>query len=71
MEAYKVKYGTKVRVVDENVHIPVASAAVNSDDVITILNLDGMYCNARDKDGNRIYIAAWTNVEEIESAEDN
>ena len=48
MKAHNVKYGTKVIV---------------TDDEITIHRLDGMYCNAIDKDGYRIYIAAWTEVE--------
>lgn len=66
MEAHNVKYGTKVRIVDNDVHTPPATLSIDLDDVITILNLDGMYCNAINKDGERIYIAAWTNVEEIE-----
>jgi len=52
MKAYSVKCGTKVKV-------------IGTGDVITIHNLDGMYCNAIDKDGNRVFIAAWTEVEPI------
>ena len=63
MEAYKVKYGTKVIVIDENVKTPPSSISINKGDEITIHRLDGMYCDGIDKDGNRIYIAGWTEVE--------
>jgi hypothetical protein len=63
MEAYNVKYGTKVIVTDENVKTPPASIPVNKGDEITIHRLDGMYCNGIDKYNNRIYIASWTEVE--------
>ena len=65
MEVYKVKYGTKVKVIDENVKIPPSSMPVKKGDVITIFRLDGMYCNGKDSKGNRIYIAGWTEVEEV------
>ena len=63
MEAHNVKYGTKVIVIDDNVKTPPASIPINKGDKITIHRLDGMYCNGIDKDGNRIYIAGWTEVE--------
>lgn len=65
MEAYNVKYGTKVIVTDENVKTPPSSIPINKGDEITIYRPDGMYCNGIDKDGNTIYIAAWTEVEPI------
>ena len=63
MEAHNVKYGTKVIVTDDEVKTPPSSIPINKGDEITIYSLDGMYCNGIDKDGNRIYIAAWTEVE--------
>lgn len=63
MEAYKVKKGTKVKVVDDNVKTPTASLPVKQGDEIVINTLDGMYCNGINVDGDRIYIAAWTEVE--------
>ena len=63
MEAYNVKYGTKVIVTDDNVKTPPSSMPINKGDIITIHTVDGMYCNGIDKDGNRIYIAGWTEVE--------
>jgi len=63
MEAHNVKYGTKVIVTDNEVNTPLSSTPIRRGDEITIYRLDGMYCNGIDKDGNRIYIAGWTEVE--------
>jgi len=63
MKAYNVNYGTKVIVTDNEVTTPPSSIPISKGDEITIHNLDGMYCNGVDKDGNKIYIAAWTEVE--------
>ena len=63
MEAHNVKYGTKVIVTDKNVKTPTSSIPIKKGDEITIHRLDGMYCNGTDKDGNRIYIVGWTEVE--------
>jgi hypothetical protein len=65
MEAYQVKYKTKVKVVDDNVKTPPSSILVKKGDIITIQRLDGMYCNAINSKGNKVYIAAWTEVEFI------
>lgn len=63
MEAHNVRYGTKVIVTDNNIKTPSASIPVNKGDEITVYELDGMYCNGRNKDGDRIHIAGWTEVE--------
>lgn len=63
MEAHKVKYGTKVRVIDEKINTPPSSLPINKGDEITIYRADGMYCSGINKDGDRIYIAGWTEVE--------
>ena len=63
MEAHNVKYGTKVIVTDENVNTPPASIPISKGDKITIYRLDGIYCSGIDKDGERVYIAGWTEVE--------
>ena len=62
MEAHNVKYGTKVIVTDDNVKTPPSSIPIKKGDTITIHNLDGMYCNGINKDGDSIYIAGWTEV---------
>ena len=65
MEAHNVKYGTKVIVTDDKVKSTTLPSIPHKSkgDEITIYRLDGMYCNGIDKDGNRIYIAGWTEVE--------
>ena len=65
MEAHKVKYGTRVRVTDGTIVTPPSSIEINTGDVITMLKPDGMYCKGENKDGDRVYISAWTDVEEI------
>jgi len=65
MEAHEVKYGVTVVIIDKEVKTPPSSIPVNTGDEITIRRLDGMYCNAINKDGERIYIAAWTKVKEL------
>lgn len=63
MKAYKVKQGTKVRVIDDIIITPPASIQVNKGDEIVIGKLDGRYCNGINADGDRVYIEAWTEVE--------
>jgi len=65
MEAYEIKRNTKVIVLSEEVRTPPSSLPISKGDVITILNMDGMYCNCLDKDNNRVYISALTEVEEV------
>lgn len=65
MEAYEIKRNTKVIVLSDEVRTPPSSLPISKGDVITILNMDGMYCNCLDKDNNRVYISALTEVEEL------
>ena len=65
MKAYDVKYGTKVTIIDENIKTPPSSIPLNKGDKITIHKLDGMYCNGLNENGDRIYIAAWTEVKQV------
>ena len=46
--------------------IPPSSISPEEDEIYTMDSLDGMYCNALDSSGNRVYFAAWTKVEVIE-----
>jgi hypothetical protein len=63
MKAYNIKYGTKVIVTDNEVTTPPSSIPISKGDEMTIHRLEGMYCNGLNKDNQRIYIAAWTEVE--------
>jgi hypothetical protein len=65
MEVYEVKRGTKVIVIDDDIKMAIGSPPVNKGDEITIYRLDGMYCNGINKDGERIYISAFTEVKPI------
>ena len=65
MVSYNIKYGTKVVIIDDNIKIPPDSIELKKGDIITIHKLDGMYYNGIDEKGNRIYIAAWTEVEPV------
>lgn len=63
MKAHHVKHGTKVIVTDEKVKTPPSSIPVKKGDEIIILHIDGMYCNGKNKDGQRIFIDRLTEVE--------
>lgn len=65
MVSYNIKYGTKVVITDDNIKTPPDSIELKKGDIITIHKLDGMYYNGINKEGNRIYIAAWTEVEPV------
>ena len=65
MKAHNVEYGTKVVVKDNDVVVPPGALPVYKGDEIVIGRLDGMYCNGKNSDGERIYIAAWTEVEPV------
>jgi len=62
MKAYEVEYGTTVQVMDEDVITPPVSIPVRKGEIITLREVDGMYCNGKNTSGQDIYIAAWTEV---------
>ena len=64
-ELYKVKNGTKVRVMND-IKVPPGAPAINKGDVIFFSHIDGMYSLCFDKNDNPIHLAAWSMVEEIE-----
>lgn len=63
MKAYEVKRGSKV-ILLEDAQAPVEESPLSKGDIITIYRLDGMYCNGS-KDGERVYVSAFTEVELI------
>lgn len=63
MELLNIKKGTKVVITDDNVKTPPASPVLSKGDVINIGWIDGMYCNGYNESGERVYFAAWTEVE--------
>lgn len=52
MKAYDIKYGTKVKIISKIVIIPIGALPVITNDIITIFQLDGMYCNGTNKNGD-------------------
>ena len=67
MKAYEVQPGTKVRIIDKDPKVPPGAKQLDENDEVVILSLDGMHCNASDKEGNRVYMRAWTEVEIVET----
>jgi hypothetical protein len=68
MELYKLRptRGDKLRIIG-NTTIPPAAPLVGNGDEILFGNLDGMYANCtRVSDGQRVYVAAWTEVEVVD-----
>jgi len=62
MKAYEIKRNTKVLVISDEVRTPPAAPQINKGDIITIIGVDGMYCNCLDKEKNRVYISSLTEV---------
>ncbi len=67
MKLYNVPRGSKIRVVSKEVTIPVASQPAATGDVLDFEQMDGMYSYCRDKDGNVVHLAAWTEVEIVQN----
>jgi len=65
MKAYQLVKGTKVIVKENVVVCPPASIPVYQDEILTLGTLDGMYCNAINEKGDRVYIHGFTEVHEI------
>ena len=65
MKIYELKPGSIVKIIDESVRTPPSSPQVKTNDIVTLIKLDGMYCSAKNIDGMLVYVAAWTEVEII------
>jgi hypothetical protein len=63
MQLMDVPHKSKFKVVDPKARVPPASLEAIADKVYIMGYLDGMYCNAYDSNNNRVYFAAWTEVE--------
>ena len=61
MKAYEVPRGAMI-IVNEDARIPPGAWPVNAGETLVVLNLDGMYVNCLRENGQRVYIAAWTDV---------
>ncbi len=66
MKLYDVKPHSKIRIIDEDVKNPPASLKQNTGDILDFHRVDGMYSHCKDKEGNVVHIAAWTEVEVVD-----
>lgn len=66
MKLYDVPRGSYFRVVEENAVIPPDALDIKQGDVLKALNLDGMYYNCENADGQRVYLAAFSDVEIVQ-----
>ena len=64
MKLYDVPRNTRVRVL-EDARTPPDSLNVLTDNEVMFNHIDGMYSYCKDKDGNVVHLAAWTEVEII------
>ena len=63
MKLYNVQDGSTVKLLEDAV-IPPGAPEVNKGDVVKLFNIDGVYGNCF-KDGERVWIHAMTEVEEV------
>ncbi len=67
MNLMDVTKGTKFKLSNASeTSVPPSSIMPDAHETYTSGWLDGMYCNALDSNGNRVYFAAWTEVDLIE-----
>jgi hypothetical protein len=75
MELYNVPRQTHVRIVVEDKVPPCAKQVVTGEEqvvtgeVVFFDHIDGMYSFCRDKDGEIVHLAAWTEVEVVDGFE--
>ena len=63
MKLFEVPRGSKIRVLGD-ILTAIGSPEIKEDDILTFYELDGMYSICY-KDGGRVYLAGWTEVEVI------
>lgn len=65
MKVYDVEYGTKVRVISDQVRTPPGATRVYKGEILTIQRADGMYHTAINANAEQVYLAGFTEVEPI------
>ena len=68
MKLYDVPRNTQVIVVDDAIKVPVAAKDIAKEDIINFHHIDGMYSYCTDSEGQVCHLAAWTEVEIVEAA---
>ena len=67
MKLYEVPNNTKIRVISE-ARTPASHRDFESEEILDFHHIDGMYSFCKDKDGNTVHLAAWTEVEIVENS---
>lgn len=65
MKLYNCKPNTKVKLLDTNPIVPIASIYPDENEILTFKKIDGMYSICKDANNKTIYLAAWTEVEQL------
>jgi len=67
-QLHDVPVGSKVKIIRPKHYLgtPPASFNIKEDEVLTYTFKDGMYACCTDKEGNKLQVAGWTEVEIIE-----
>ena len=61
MELHKAKPNATVMIL-EDAKVPPGCATVKAGTELVYLYTDGMYAKCKDKDGEFVYVAAWTEI---------
>jgi hypothetical protein len=64
MKAYEVDIGARIAIRGRTT-TPPDSIDVQTNEELTVINLDGAYVSAKNQDNQTVYIHAWTDVELI------
>ncbi len=62
MQLHKVPNGSLIRVISD-AEAPPAHRKFKADELLRFSHIDGMYSLCCDKDGKRVHLVAWANVE--------
>lgn len=63
MKLYEVPDDSYIKIIGKEISTPICAPQLKTDDIIWFGHIDGMYSYCKDKDGNLVHLAAWTEVE--------
>lgn len=66
MKLYDIPRGRLIKILEDNPEIPSAAAELKKNEILFFDHIDGMYSLCKDKNGNVVHLAAWTEVEIME-----
>ena len=71
MKLYDCKNKSWVRITESNPQSPPVALELQNNQEIFYDHIDGMYSYCKDKEGNIVHLAAWTEVEYAEDLTSN